>query len=485
MAPRRPQSERGVQDFFDEMTRRGYVRARVDGQVVRLTDRLQLDRQMRHNIEIVVDRIRVDEKSRARVAEAIEAALNLGEGSLIALPEEAGGTDRQLLLSARYACATCNLSFPPPSPQLFSFNSPTGMCPACDGLGKCHTFVPELLVPEPAKSIREGAIETVGNFREMGRWRRHIYEGVAEAVGFSLDTAWQELTEPQRRAILHGTGDLHITYAWRSRGRVHYHGGTWDGVIPQLLSKYKKTSSPMHRAMYQKYMRVIPCDECGGTRLNPQARNVRIAGKTLIEVEAMPIDDLVAFFDGPLDQSMSAVQRTIAVQAIREIRARLGFLLNVGLHYLSLDRAATTLSGGEAQRIRLAGQIGSGLVGVLYVLDEPSIGLHPRDNSRLLASLAQLRDQGNTVLVVEHDEETMRAADHIVDFGPGPGVRGGEVVAQGSLEDILAEPRSVTGQYLRGTAKIEVPSERRPVDPATTPFIKTAPAKTRRSSKRQ
>jgi excinuclease ABC subunit A len=487
MAPVVRNQKGEFKDYFEEMTRRGFVRARVDGQLVRLTDRLELDRQMRHNIEIVIDRLKIDSKIRPRLAEAVESGLALGAGAILVVPEET--TQKPLLLSSKYACTRCNLSFEPPSPQMFSFNSPMGMCPDCDGLGKRHTFDPDLLVPNQELSIRQGAIEIIGPFRGMGRWRRHLYEGLAESVGFSLDTPWKELATEARAAVLEGTGDRHITYAWRSRGRVHYHGGTWEGVIPSYLSKYKKTSSPMHRAMYQKYMRVIGCASCVGTRLNPQARNVRVGGKTLIELEGMPVDELAHFLDHTLARSLSAVETRIAAEAIKEIRARVGFLLNVGLHYLSLDRSATTLSGGEAQRIRLAGQIGSGLVGVLYVLDEPSIGLHPRDNARLIASLAQLRDQGNTVVVVEHDEETMRAADHIVDFGPGPGVRGGELVAEGSLDDILSEPRSVTGQYLSGALRIAVPQNRRPIDVGSLPAppakrTAKSPPKPKRSSRR-
>jgi excinuclease ABC subunit A len=296
-----------------------------------------------------------------------------------------------------------------------------------------------------------------------------LFEGLAETLEFSLDVPWKEMPQFATQALLFGAGSRHITYAWRSRGRTHFHGGTWEGVIPQLLAKYRKTNSPMHRAMYEKYMRVLQCPSCQGMRLNPQARSVQLAGKTLIDVESTPVETLAEFIDGELPGALSPMELQIAGEAVKEIRARLGFLLNVGLGYLSLDRSATTLSGGEAQRIRLAGQIGSGLVGVLYVLDEPSIGLHPRDNTKLLGTLARLRDQGNTVVVVEHDEETIRSADYIVDFGPGPGVRGGEVVAQGRIEDVLAAPRSVTGRFLSGEEKIEVPSPRRPIDPSTKP----------------
>ena len=460
LAPMARNQKGEFKDFFQEMTRRGFVRARVDGQLVRLSDQLQLDRQMRHNIEVVIDRVKLDVKARPRVAEAVEQALALSGGMLVAVPQEEGAAE--LLLSSQYACSHCNISFDPPSPQLFSFNSPQGMCLTCDGLGRQYTFDPALLIPDASKSFRKGAVELIGPMRYVGRWRRHLFEGVAETVGFSLDTPWKDLAAFAQKALLEGTGDRHITFAWRSRGRVHYHGGTWEGIIPQFMSKYKKTTNKMFRAMYEKYMRVILCPDCHGARLNAQARQVRVGGKTLIELAALPVDRLARFFDETLSGSLTDVEKAIAGDLAREIRARLGFLLNVGLDYLSLDRAAPTLSGGEAQRIRLAGQIGSGLVGVLYVLDEPSIGLHPRDNARLLETLRKLRDQGNTVIVVEHDEETMRAADHLVDFGPGPGVRGGQVVAQGTIADILAEPASITGQYLSGTQQIAIP-RRRPI----------------------
>lgn len=449
-------------DFFDEQIRKGFVRARVDGQIHRLADRIPLDRQMRHSIEVVIDRLTLEERARPRLAEAVEQALALSDGSVVAVVD--GSPPTELLLSSKYACTYCNVSFEPPSPQMFSFNSPRGMCPDCDGLGQRMTFDESLVVPDPSLSVRDGAIVLLGALRQAGRWRRHLIEGAARAIGFSLDVPWREVPLEAQRSFLHGTGDRPITFIWHSRGRKHYHGGAWDGIIPEALSKYKKTTNPMFRAMYEKYMRVLVCPSCRGARLNPQARHVRIAGKTLLEIEAMPVDALARFLDEEIAGSLSEVEQFIAGEALKEIRLRIGFLLNVGLRYLSLDRPATTLSGGEAQRIRLAGQIGSGLVGVLYVLDEPSIGLHPRDNARLLATLERLRDQGNTVLVVEHDEETMRAADYLVDFGPGPGVRGGEVVAQGSLSDLLAEPRSLTGQYLSGKAAIPVPAQRRPIE---------------------
>jgi excinuclease ABC subunit A len=473
-------------DYFDDLVRRGYIRARVDGEIVRLADRIRLDRQMRHHIDVVIDRIDVSADQRPRLADAIHQAVNLADGTVVILAEDG---QREVLFSSRYACPACQLSFEAPSPQLFSFNSPQGMCPDCDGLGEQFTFATELLVPDPTKSFREGAVELVGSMRDMGRWRRHIFQGIADEIGFSVDTPFAQLTSSARNALLMGTGDRHITFTWKSRGRTHKHGGTWEGIIPQLIARHKKTGNPMQRTMLEKYMRIVRCPSCEGQRLNPQARHVRIASRTLLELEALPIDELHRFCSKAIDPGLTPVERYIAAEPLKEIRARLGFLENVGLQYLSLDRRANTLSGGEAQRIRLASQIGSGLVGVLYVLDEPSIGLHPRDNTRLLQTLERLRDQGNTVIVVEHDEETMRAADFIVDFGPGPGVRGGEVVAAGNLADITAQPRSVTGDYLSGRKEIAVPANRRPVDPASAPkrpkTLEKASASTRKRGQKK
>jgi excinuclease ABC subunit A len=465
-------------DLFEDMLKRGFVRARVDGQIVRLTEDLKLDRRIKHHIAIVIDRLKADPKIRSRLAEAVEQALALGEGSLIiAVEREAGpvasdagepdSTPEQyddILLSAHYACTHCDRSYEPPSPQLFSFNNPQGMCLECDGLGNRFSFDPELLVPDASVSFFDGAVTIVGRLRGMGRWRRHIYEGVAKTLGIDLKTPWRDLPQEHQDWLLYGSGDRHITYEWPHRGgTVWKHGGKWEGIVPQLLSSFKKTAAGPRRLQLEKYMRVVRCPGCQGQRLNPQARAVRVGGKSLVEVCAMPVGDLAAWFDpeGDLEKSLELIQRLIALEVLKEIRGRLGFLLNVGLHYLTLERSAPTLSGGEAQRIRLAGQIGCGLVGVLYILDEPSIGLHPRDNERLLRSLERLRDMGNTVVVVEHDEETMRAADYLVDFGPGPGVRGGEVVVAGTFDTVLAHPASLTGQYLSGRKQIAVPAQRR------------------------
>ncbi len=483
-------------DLFAELARAGYVRARVNGQVVNLSDDLSLDRQIKHQIEAVIDRLKaapnLSSTQRGRLAEAVEQALKLGEGTVIIAAE--GRPD--WLLSSHYACAVCGIGFDPPSPQLFSFNSPQGMCLACDGLGIRHDFAPDLLVPNPALSVWDGAIAPLGPVKEIGRWRRHLYEGLAANLeadpdgppkGSMLRGPWRDLDEKWRRAWLYGTGDRIIVHRWKNRSKVWSHAEKWVGVANELLAKYRGASGGPVRSQLEPYMRSMTCPECAGARLNPRARAVTVGGKTLVELGAMPIGQVARFFDAlaeggvgklraprsecastrarPIDViELDAVSRTIAEELLKEIRARLTFLIDVGLHYLALDRAAPTLSGGEAQRIRLASQVGAGLVGVLYILDEPSIGLHPRDNDRLLTTLRRLAQLGNTVVVVEHDEDTMRAADHLVDFGPGPGVKGGEVVAQGTIDDLARSRQSLTGAYLAGKKSIAIPRERKVPD---------------------
>jgi excinuclease ABC subunit A len=481
-------------DLFEDLQRQGYVRARVDGRIVELTAAPPLAKNIRHHIEIVVDRLTVHAGLRARLAEAVENALKLGQGALIIAPTEPRGegatkppfqgrlrheategdelnrqstsVDRQsiikgdLLLSSHYACPVCDLSFEQPSPQLFSFNSPQGMCTTCDGMGETFDFDPNLLVSDPRKAFLKYAVDPMRLWGRMGRWKRHIYRGVAEHVGFDLNAPWQKLPQKAKDALLFGLGDQHITFEWRWSGGVWRHGGPFEGVLADLREKHRRAQSGFVRDYYEKFMRKAVCPACHGARLNAQAMAVRIGRVNINELSALSIADADRFFD---TLQLGATEQTIARDAIREIRARLMFLCDVGLDYLALDRPAPTLSGGESQRIRLASQIGAGLVGVLYVLDEPSIGLHPRDNERLLASLCRLRDMGNTVIVVEHDEQTMRAADHIVDFGPGPGVRGGEVVVEGDIDEVIRSKRSVTGSFLRGDERIEIPAQRRPV----------------------
>jgi len=513
-------------DLFEDLLKQGFVRARVDGRIVGLTDQVRLDRRLRHDIEVVIDRLVAGPALRPRLAEAVDLALRLGRGRLIVGPDtsategargngsgaedgsqnsgarrppRAAGASQgirpphaqprgsastsnpptlasDIYLSSDYACTHCNLSFEPLSPQLFSFNSPQGMCAECSGLGEIYSFDPERLIPDPSRSFQQGAIELVGRWREIGRWRRAIYRGVAEmlerkhglAPGTVLETAWEELDPAWQQALLWGTGDEHVTFTWRHGPSGHKWGGKFEGIIPRLLAQYRSTRSRPQRRRLEKYMCVLPCARCGGRRLNAQACAVRLQTRSplfaeqpersLPEVCALPVRAAREFV-GELE--LDETSRTIAAEAVKEISGRLGFLADVGLDYLTLDRTAPTLSGGEMQRIRLAGQIGCGLVGVTYILDEPSVGLHARDQQRLLDSLARLRDQGNTVVVVEHDEATMRAADHLVDFGPGPGMRGGRIVAHGPLDRITAESESITGQYLSGKRRIAVPARRR------------------------
>ncbi len=457
-------------DLFEDLLKAGYTRARVDGRVMHLSEDVRLDRNIRHDVELVIDRLAVSVDGRSRLAEAVEAALQRGEGTLIVAPagETSGepasrrrarsGAAQDVLYSSQYACAACGRSFEPPSPQMMSFNSPTGMCLTCDGLGTTYDFDPELVVPDPSRSLFKGAIEPMRS--RLGRWRRHIYRGVADHVGFDVELPWRDLPKRARDALLYGTGDDHVTFEWRRGRKVWRHGGTFGGILAELHGRHRRSKSEFVRRYYEQFMRTRPCPDCRGGRLNPQALAVRLGGRNLREVCALSVGEAQAFFE---TLELEGTREVIAAEPLKEIRGRLAFLMDVGLHYLTLDRSAPTLSGGESQRIRLASQIGCGLVGVLYILDEPSIGLHARDNQRLLEALQRLRDMGNTVIVVEHDEETMWAADHVVDFGPGPGTRGGEVVAAGTLGKIARTARSVTGQYLSGKKEVPIPERRRPV----------------------
>ncbi len=496
-------------ELFESLQRQGYARARIDGEVLRLSDAPQLQRQQKHHIEVVISRFSPRATSRAKIADAVNESLKVGENTLIVIPwqekddketadAEAAADEREqaeedvelvssiarrkkklandLIMSSEYACPTCGLSSLPPTPQLLSFNSPTGMCGICEGLGRQFTFSPDLIVPDATRSIRRGAIELLGGWNDLGRWQRHQLMSVSESIekeyglqtGESITTPWQELPEEVKREWLYGTGERHITFTWRGGSRPMKYGGNFEGLIQQLLEQYRNAKSPSARKRFEKYMERRNCDACGGTRLNLQARQLRLesafrpeksnAWLNLPQLCRLPIDKCLRFLS---ELKLGELEQRIASEALREICNRLQFLLNVGLDYLSLDRTAPTLSGGESQRIRLASQIGSGLVGVLYVLDEPSIGLHPRDNDRLIDSLKALRDQGNTLLVVEHDEDTMRAADLILDFGPGPGVRGGEIVSLGDLAGLAENQNSLTGQFLSGKLKIPFPEVRR------------------------
>ncbi len=477
LAPRVRGQKGEYKDLFAELLQEGFVRARVDGAIIELSAAPALDRNRRHDIDVVIDRLVNRPGSRARLAEALDVALSVGNGTaLVAVlpPAESGRARRGLLpasdivLSSDYACTTCNLGFAPPTPQMFSFNSPQGMCAHCEGLGTRFDFDPELLIPDPSLDFLAPCVVPLRH--QPGKWQQHIYEGVARHVGFDLRTPWRDLPPAAQAALLWGTGDAHITFEWRARRGTWKHGGTFAGVVAELHARHKKTSSALVRRYYEQFMRSSVCPRCQGARLDAQALAVRLTGPVagtqqtlnINEIGRLSISAALQFF---ANLELDEVRAFIAAEPLKEIRGRLQFLVDVGLEYLTLGRAAPTLSGGESQRIRLASQIGCGLVGVLYVLDEPSIGLHPRDNRRLLDSLRRLRDMGNTVIVVEHDRDTMEAADSLVDFGPGPGVRGGQVVAQGSLADLTAEPRSATGAYLAGRQEIALPASRRPITP--------------------
>ncbi|HMP80331.1 MAG TPA: excinuclease ABC subunit UvrA, partial [Pirellulaceae bacterium] len=370
------------------------------------------------------------------------------------------------------------MSFEPPTPQMFSFNSPAGMCLACAGLGEVFSFVPHRLIPDDRKSIKQGCVELLGKWADFGRWRRHIYQGVADTIerlqklpeGHLLETPWSELSPDHRQLWLYGTGEQHITFTWRGGSSPMKYGGKFAGIIAELDERYRNLKADNKRTAFEQYMDHVHCAACRGARLNEVSRNYKLATRasgfvpallSLPEVNNLSIDRAALFFS---ELELDPTGQVIAEQLQKEIQQRLGFLINVGLSYLTLSRTAPTLSGGETQRIRLAGQIGAGLIGVLYILDEPSIGLHPRDNDRLIATLKRLRDLGNTVIVVEHDEDTMRAADHLIDFGPGPGIHGGHVVVTGPPAELMRSPDSVTGQFLSGRRKIAIPARRRPVD---------------------
>ena len=507
-------------DLFIDMLKRGFTRARVDGETVSLSSEINLDRTRRHTVEVVVERLTAGPSIRGRLTEAVETALKLGKGTLVLEIENAEGaaaptesdsptdpdnaeataealaekpakksgrkrktkqaavatntTDR--VYSSEYACAACGIGFSPPTPQMFSFNSPQGMCLTCDGLGELFTFDRDLLISDTSKSFQQGCFDLLGKWKDLGRWKRHIYQGVADCYekehnlepGTMLETAWEELSEEIQDAWLYGTGELNITYTWRGGASPMKYGGQFGGIAAELDERYHKTTGAAKIRKLEAFMNEVDCVECEGHRLNEQARHFRLKTKrpqfadhpnlSLPEVCNLSIADAFEFFS---EMELESTRAFVAIEPIKEIRNRLGFLLNVGLDYLTLNRTAPTLSGGESQRIRLAGQIGAGLVGVLYILDEPSIGLHSRDNDRLISTLKNLRDLGNTVVVVEHDEDTMRASDYLIDFGPGPGVRGGEVVVEGHPSEIIKSKRSLTAQYLAGGLEIAIPENRR------------------------
>jgi len=442
-------------ELWTDLKARGFVRVIVDGKLVPLETIQPLDKKRKHTVSLVVDRITVRRSERTRLAESVDLALREGKGEMGALVE--GG--KELAFSQARAC--CGVAFAELSPQSFSFNSPLGMCPACNGLGRCDEIDPDLVIPNPALSIRGGAVApwATGMARGEG-WTPRIVDGVARAFDIDLDVPWNKLPKAKQQRVLFGAGDGHkIAIKFGKAGSVNQ--GTWgmkyEGVVPNLERKYRETASETAREVYGRYLRARACDACGGRRLSASTLAVKIAGKSIADFTGLTVGE-AANHVHTLDLPSSA--RAISEGAVREVDSRLRFLLDVGLDYLTLDRGGPSLSGGEAQRIRLASQLGSDLSGVMYVLDEPSIGLHPRDNARLVETLRRLRDLGNSVIVVEHDEETIRAADYVVDFGPGAGRQGGRVTFHGTPE-ALAKSTSLTGDYLSGKRRIEVPKTRR------------------------
>ncbi|MET0284303.1 MAG: excinuclease ABC subunit UvrA [Polyangiales bacterium] len=444
-------------DLFQSLRERGFARVRVNGAVHRLEEVPALDKKLKHTIELVVDRVTVSDEEQTRLAESVESALREGQGE-VRLEDESGKRSA-LAFSEKRAC--CGISFPELSPQSFSFNSPLGLCAACNGLGTRMEVDPELVIPEASLSIRGGAIAPWRSSMEKGEgWTFRIIESMAKACQVDLDTPWAKLPKKKRDQVLYGLGDKRIRVTWGAADSEN--AGSWgmkfEGILNSLMRRYRETSSEAMREHYTRFMSERECDHCDGKRLRAETLAVRIADTNIADLTSLTIARAHAHMQG---LTLKPNERRIAEGAVREVERRLSFLLNVGLDYLTLNRSGPTLSGGEAQRVRLATQLGSELSGVMYVLDEPSIGLHQRDNQRLIATLERLRDLGNTVLVVEHDEDTIRAADHLVDFGPGAGVLGGKVLFSGKPADILKVKDSVTGQYLSGVQKIEVPTQRR------------------------
>lgn len=439
---------------FEDASRAGFVRVRVDGDVMRIEEalRLSLDRQKRHRIDIIVDRVVLKKETRGRIAESIEIASSLTE-DLVGVIRGNGGEE---LFSKRLACINCGISYPELQPRLFSFNSPYGACEECMGLGLKLEFDPDLIIPDKSLSFNEGAILT---HQPSSSWARDLFEAFSRHYGISPDMPVEEIPEGIYQKLLYGTDD-ELRFVHENidgRGRWEY-TARFEGIVRNLERRYRETKSESMREWMEEFMKEIPCPACNGRRLKKESLSVRISGKSIMDIIEMSVEREIEFFEG-----LSFTERELQIvrQILKEIKSRLYFLKNVGVGYLSLDRRAQTLSGGESQRIRLATQIGSGLVGVLYILDEPTIGLHQRDTRRLLDTLFNLRDQGNTLIVVEHDEQTIMSADHVVDLGPGAGEHGGEVVAQGTPEDIMKSPGSLTGRYLSGKLQINTPAKRR------------------------
>lgn len=446
------------QKILDDARAAGFVRARIDGMLVNLDETVHLEKQKKHTIEIVVDRIVLKEDARKRLSQSVETALESSGGILLVSCLEPGAeNEHEVFFSQHNACPDCGISISELQPRLFSFNNPYGACPECTGLGLKQEFDLDLILPDRSLSFDEGALIP---YNPDSAWNRSRFEALAKKYGFSLATPFDKLTKKQLDIIFHGTGDEALDFVYRNRertGQFNYHQ-PWPGVMADMRRRYNETYSESQKEFYEKFMSTLECELCHGKRLKKEALAVTVGGVSIFDLSSLSVGDTIDFFD---KLSLTETEQEIARQILKEIIARLNFMKNVGLDYLSLERKAATLSGGEAQRIRLATQIGSSLIGVLYILDEPSIGLHQRDNQRLIDTLLYLRDLGNTLIVVEHDEQTLRTADYIVDLGPGAGVHGGYVVAKGTPEEVMKVKKSLTGQYLAGTLTMEIPSERR------------------------
>lgn len=438
------------------LQKKGFVRARVNGEVVALEEEITLDKKFKHSIEAVVDRLIIKDKMGKRLAESVEMGLNQGEGSLIVSILGKNGSSEEMLFSEKFACNYCGISYPELEPRLFSFNNPTGACSKCDGLGIKMVIDPDLVIPDPNLSIREGALKPWEKRNSI--YFHQMLDTIATHFKFKLNKPFKDLPKKVQKIILYGAGKEPIKYQYEKGDRRHFYTDTFDGIIPDLERRYLETDSYSAREDIAKYMRPLPCSLCNGTRLKKEAVSVRVGKQNIVELTGLSIGGLTEFFT---KLKLTSKEQSIARRIVKEIKERLGFLGNVGLDYLTLNRASATLSGGESQRIRLATQIGSSLMGVLYVLDEPSIGLHQRDNDRLLNTLTRLRDLGNTVIVVEHDEQTILSADHVVDLGPGAGRHGGSVVFSGTPKALLKDKKSLTGQFLSGRKKIQLPKTRR------------------------
>ena len=453
-------------ELFDELRAQGFVRLRIDGAVHEIDQLPKLDRNKKHTVEIVIDRLKVGAGLQQRLAESFETALRHADGRAVAVEmgmsdREPAGAGREHLFSSKFACPICSYSIPELEPRLFSFNNPMGACPRCDGLGQITFFDPKRVVAFPHLSLAGGAIR---GWDRRNQFYFSMLVSLAQHYGFDVETPFEALPERAQEIVLHGSGTEKIAFRYPGeKGRSAVKEHAFEGILPNLERRHRETDSVAVKEELSKYLNTRDCPECHGTRLRREARHVRVAGSNIHELSSLPLKEAQPFFE---TLELPGAKRAIAEKIVREIANRVQFLNNVGLDYLSLTRSADTLSGGEAQRIRLASQIGSGLTGVMYVLDEPSIGLHQRDNARLIETLKRLRDLGNSVIVVEHDEEAIQAADHVVDMGPGAGVHGGEIVAHGTPEDVMRNPASLTGQYLSGRKAIPMPSRRRRGDAA-------------------